>query len=102
MADDKIIHTLGTGNRSPEEFIGLLRAYGLEMAADVRSSPASRFPQFRREALAQILGEAGIGYVYLGKELGGYRDEGYEAYTQTFIISRESSAWKDWLPAAAA
>jgi uncharacterized protein (DUF488 family) len=49
----KFIHTLGTSNRSPEEFIGLLRAYGIEMVADVRSFPASRFPQFRREVLAQ-------------------------------------------------
>ena len=80
----KFIHTLGTSNRSPEEFIGLLRAYGIEMVADVRSRPASRFPQFRREVLAQSLGEAGVGYAYLGKELGGYRQGGYEAYTQTY------------------
>ena len=80
----KFIHTLGTSNRSPEEFIGLLRAYGIEMVADVRSRPASRFPQFRREVLAQSLGKAGVGYAYLGKELGGYRQGGYEAYTQTY------------------
>jgi uncharacterized protein (DUF488 family) len=34
--------------------------------------------------LAQSLGEAGIGYAYLGKELGGYRQGGFEAYTQTY------------------
>ncbi len=88
MASDKLIHTLGTGNRSPAEFISLLRTYGLEMAADVRSSPTSRFPHFRREVLAQSLGEAGIGYAHLGKELGGYRQEGYEAYTQTYDYLR--------------
>ena len=80
----KLIHSLGTSNRSAEEFIGLLRAYGIEMVADVRSFPTSRFPQFRREILAQRLGEAGIGYVHLGKELGGDRQGGYEAYTQTY------------------
>ena len=83
MAEEKIIHTLGTGDRSAEEFIAILRAYGVEMVADVRSFPRSRFPQFRRETLAGNLGEAGIGYVHLGKELGGYRDGGFEAYTQT-------------------
>ena len=81
---NKLIHTLGSSNRSSEEFIGLLLTYGIEMVADVRSFPASRFPQFRREVLAQSLGEAGIGYGYLGKELGGYRQGGFEAYTQTY------------------
>jgi hypothetical protein len=33
--------------------------------------------------LAQSLGEAGIGYAYLGKELGGRWLGGFEAYTQT-------------------
>jgi len=80
----KLIHTLGSSNRSLEEFIGLLRTYGIEMVADVRSFPASRFPHFRREVLAQSLGEAGVGYAHLGKELGGYRQGGYEAYTQTY------------------
>ena len=81
---NKLIHTLGSSNRSSEEFIGLLLTYGIEMVADVRSYPGSRFPQFRREVLAQNLGEAGVGYAYLGKELGGYRQEGFEAYTQTY------------------
>jgi uncharacterized protein (DUF488 family) len=81
---NKVIYTLGSSNRFSEEFIGLLRTYGIEMVADVRSDPVSRFPQFRREVLTQNLGEAGIGYAYLGKELGGYRKEGFEAYTQTY------------------
>jgi len=83
MAGDKIIHTLGTGSRSAEEFLGLLRVHDLEMVTDIRSFPASRFPHFRQEVLRQSLGEAGIGYVYLGKELGGRRPGGFEAYTQT-------------------
>jgi uncharacterized protein (DUF488 family) len=81
---NKLIHALGSSNRSLDEFIGLLRTYGIEMVADVRSFPASRFPHFRREVFAQSLGEAGIGYAYLGKELGGYRQGGFEAYTQTY------------------
>ena len=81
---NKIIYTLGTSNRSAEEFIGLLRTCRLEMVADVRSFPASRFPQFRQEVLAQSLGEAGIGYAHMGKELGGHRPGGFEAYTQTY------------------
>jgi uncharacterized protein (DUF488 family) len=83
LSMSKIIHTLGTGSRSAEEFLDLLRARRLEMVTDVRSLPASRFPHFRQEVLAQSLGEAGIGYAYLGKELGGYRPGGFQAYTQT-------------------
>jgi len=50
---------------------------------DVRSFPTSKFLHFQKEALAQSLGEEGLGYSYLGKELGGLRKGGYEAYTQT-------------------
>jgi uncharacterized protein (DUF488 family) len=80
---EKRIFTLGTSNRTWEEFIHLLRAYGIEMAVDVRSFPTSKFAHFKRESMNPSLGEAGFGYSYLGKELGGYRQEGYEAYTQT-------------------
>jgi uncharacterized protein (DUF488 family) len=40
--------------------------------ADVRSRPYSRFvPHFSKERLARRLQEAGVGYLYLGAELGG-------------------------------
>lgn len=61
----------------------LLRASPVEMVVDVRSFPTSKFPHFRREVLSLSLAEEGLGYYYLGKELGGYRQGGYEAYTQT-------------------
>jgi uncharacterized protein (DUF488 family) len=80
---EKNILTLGTSNRSWEEFIHLLRTYRVEMVIDVRSFPASKFAHFKQASLNPSLAEAGFGYYYLGKELGGYRREGYEAYTQT-------------------
>ena len=48
-----------------------------------RSFPQSRFDHFRKESLVRILEEAGFGYVYLGKELGGFRKGGYLDYTKT-------------------
>jgi uncharacterized protein (DUF488 family) len=78
------IYTVGTSNRSGEEFLRLLKTHGIEMVADVRSFPAGRFPHFQRGVLAQTLGEAGVGYAYLGRELGGYRSGGFEVYTQTY------------------
>ena len=79
----KDIFTLGTSNRSWEEFIRLLRAYRIEMVIDVRSFPTSKFVHFKRESMNPSLAEAGYGYYFLGKELGGYRKGGYEVYTQT-------------------
>jgi uncharacterized protein (DUF488 family) len=88
MPAEKTIFTLGTSSRSLGEFVHLLRMSGVEMVVDVRSFPTSRFPHFRKEALSQSLGEAGLGYSYLGKELGGYRKRGYEAYMQTHDFLR--------------
>ncbi len=66
-----MIHTIGHSNHPAERFVGLLRQHAIEVVADVRSIPYSRFnPQFRRETLTASLAEAGIGYVFLGEELG--------------------------------
>ena len=68
------IFTLGHSTRSLEELLALLREFGIELLADIRSFPASaRHPQFNRENLERALPEAGIEYRWLGKELGGYR-----------------------------
>ena len=85
MSEERVVFTLGTSNRTWTEFVHLLRSKAIEMVTDVRSFPASKFPHFRREILSQSLGEAELGYFYLGKELGGYRRGGYEAYTQTLV-----------------
>lgn len=78
---DKLIYTLGTSLRSPVEFIELLTSHGVQVVVDVRRFPSSRFEHFCREKLAGLLSEAGIDYVYMGGELGGYRRGGYQAFT---------------------
>jgi uncharacterized protein (DUF488 family) len=77
------IYTLGTSIHPKEEFIELLGYYHIETVVDVRSFPQTRFEHFRKENLVRILKEAGFGYAYLGKELGGFRKGGYPAYTKT-------------------
>lgn len=68
------IHTIGHGNRSIGEFIGLLSEARIECVVDVRAVPASRrHPQFVRGALEKSLAEAGIRYVWEGGALGGRR-----------------------------
>jgi len=68
-----VIFTIGHSTRPIEEFIGLLRANGVEQLIDIRTIPKSRHnPQFNSETLAAALGVAGIRYTHL-KELGGLR-----------------------------
>ena len=50
----------------------LLSEHRVDLLADVRSTPYSRFnPQFNREPLSVTLKRHGIEYMYLGRELGG-------------------------------
>jgi uncharacterized protein (DUF488 family) len=68
------ILTVGHSNHEERRFLELLRGAGVELLADVRVNPRSRYPQFNRSALAASLESTGIGYVHLGKELGGRRE----------------------------
>jgi len=71
------IRTIGHSNHPIERFIDLLKAAGVAVVIDVRSTPWSRrFPQFGRERLAQSLAAAGIGYRHEGEALGGKPDDG--------------------------
>ena len=67
-----VVLTIGHSNHSLERFLALLQGAGVEMVADVRTTPASRrFPHFNKEALATALHAAGLSYLWLGRELGG-------------------------------
>ena len=65
------IFTIGHSNHPLEDFLALLAAAGVTTVADVRSMPASRFPWFRKAALAEALEQRGISYEFLGDALGG-------------------------------
>lgn len=72
-----MIYTLGHGNRTIEELVGLLEGPTIECLVDIRAYPASRrHPQFAREALDRSLADAGIRYVWEGGALGGRRRPG--------------------------
>ena len=67
-----LVLTIGHSNHSRADFVALLQGAGVTAVADVRSSPYSRrYPHLGRERLAEALRECGIGYLYVGKELGG-------------------------------
>jgi uncharacterized protein (DUF488 family) len=70
--EENPLFTIGHSNHPIGRFLDLLRAHDVGAVADVRSSPYSRFvPHFSRERLRQALEDEGIGYLYLGAELGG-------------------------------
>jgi len=66
------IFTIGRSNHGFARFAELLNGAGIETVIDVRSQPVSRWvPHFNRTALESALAALGIGYVFLGRELGG-------------------------------
>ena len=72
MTDAPLVLTLGHSNHPWPAFLALLQANEVASIVDVRSMPASRrYPQFNRAALERALGDAGIGYRFLGDRLGG-------------------------------
>lgn len=65
--------TVGHGTLPAGDFVALLRGADVERIVDVRRFPGSRRnPQHGREALAETLSEAGIGYRW-EEALGGRR-----------------------------
>ena len=50
------IYTVGHSTRTVEEFIGLLKSFGIDLVADIRTVPKSRHnPQFHIDQLAGSL-----------------------------------------------
>ena len=66
------IWTVGHSTHQRPAFLDLVRGPGIQVVADIRSAPHSRYnPQFNREPLGRAVREAGLDYVFLGAELGG-------------------------------
>ena len=71
-----ILFTIGHSSHTIEKFTYLLKRYGIEAIADVRSSPYSKYtPQFNKDVLENVLKNADIDYMFLGRELGARRSE---------------------------
>jgi uncharacterized protein (DUF488 family) len=66
------LFSIGHSNIPADRFIAMQRAAGVNVVADVRSTPFSRFcPWFSAKNLAPLLAKAGISYTAYGVELGG-------------------------------
>jgi len=80
------IWTIGHSNRSIDKFLELLGEYKIQVLADVRSFPTSKIEHFKKEQMEKWLQEHGIEYVWLGKELGGYRRGGYKKHMRAKLF----------------
>lgn len=79
MASPRIF-TIGHSNHDADHFCRLLQMHDIEVLVDVRSWPHSRYVEWADvSCLPQLVREAGVKYLFLGKELGG-RPEGDEFY----------------------
>jgi uncharacterized protein (DUF488 family) len=73
---DTNVFSIGHSTHSIDTFLKLLSLHGIQAIADVRSAPFSKFnPQFNKDELQVFLRDAGIRYVFLGKELGARSDD---------------------------
>lgn len=70
------VWTVGHSDHELEAFLDLLARQGVTAVADLRSQPYSRHaPQYGKQELQDALRARGIGYVFLGRELGGQPDD---------------------------
>ncbi len=82
------LYSIGHSVHSMERFLELLQQHDISLIADVRTYPSSeRNPQFNQGSLTGALRRCGIGYSFMGAELGGrpleselYDDRGFVLY----------------------
>jgi len=75
----------------------LLQQHEVTVVADVRSSPYSRYlPHVNREEIIVFLKASGIGYVFLGEELGARRSEPecYNGETAEYCLIAETESFR--------
>ncbi len=90
------VYTIGHSSRSIEEFAQLLLRYDVQVLADVRRFPTSKFEHFKAENLRKHLSRLGIEYVWFEK-LGGYRKKIFDISPNTAIKSPGFRNYADYM-----
>lgn len=80
------IWTVGHSNRSADTFLELLHEHNIQVLIDIRSFPTSKIEHFKRNEMERWLPQHRIEYLWLGKELGGYRRGGYKRHMRTKLF----------------
>lgn len=89
------IYTIGHSNYTMERLIDMLEYYNINCVVDIRGTPYSKYNiQFDKEAIRYTLTNAGLVYIYMGKELAAkrirknsYNNEGYSNFEE--VIKEE-------------
>lgn len=90
------LYTIGHGNRKIDEFLDLLKDFGIAYLIDVRSQPYSKFnPQFNQNDLKFFLENNGIKYVFMGDSIGG-RPKDITCYDEDGKVDYEKVKTKDF------
>lgn len=77
---DRHLFSIGHSNHPLQTFLDLLKLHQIQVLVDARSYPYSKYAShFDTQALKTAVSDAGIKYLFLGRELGG-RPEGTEFY----------------------
>ena len=80
------LYSLGHSTKTFDGFLELITHAEIVTLADIRRYPRSRrHPHFARERLQERLP---IEYVWLGEELGGFREPDYETWMRTADFER--------------
>ena len=68
--------TIGHSNHEADHFLQLLAGCHIDVLADVRSQPYARYVGYFSQApLRKLVEDAGLNYLFLGRELGGRPSE---------------------------
>src|SRR4051812_47827707 len=79
------ILTIGHSNHPLDRFLKLIADTGVQVIADVRTTPQSRYnPHFGQKPFAEALKVIGVDYVFFGDSLGGR--------------PKDESVWRDGRP----
>jgi uncharacterized protein (DUF488 family) len=79
------IFTVGHSNYESDEFLRLLSAHTIEVVADVRQHPYSKYvPHFNKDIIKQSLSKVKIKYVFMGEVLGA-RPKDTNCYTDSYV-----------------
>ncbi|MDA1051469.1 MAG: DUF488 domain-containing protein [Planctomycetota bacterium] len=76
----QFVYSIGHSNHDEATFVELLKRHEIDVVADVRSQPYSKYlSHFNADQLKSLLTAAHVRYLFLGTELGG-RPDGDEFY----------------------
>lgn len=96
--NDLTVYTVGHSTRTLEQFVELIRGFGVDTVVDIRTVPRSRTnPQYNLDTLPDDLAEFGIRH-YRIAELGGLRKKTktIPAETNAFWVNRSFHNYADY------